>query len=58
MLNVATATREELETAACCEPGLYEMFDEQRLLNEGYTVEELREIIGQWIEAGDECAAS
>ena len=35
--------------------GLYEMFDEQRFLNNDYTLEELIEITSNWVIAGDEC---
>lgn len=51
MLNIDTATRDELETAAVCEPGLYEMFNERRLLDGLYPTEELRDIIRGWIMA-------
>jgi hypothetical protein len=52
-----TTSRRDLETAICMEDDLYAQFDEQRLLNNGYTTEELRSIVVGWIEAGDECAA-
>ena len=52
-------TREQLEEIVVCgEASLYRLFDEHRLLNAGYTAEELREIIRGWIEAGDECASA
>lgn len=51
MLNIDTASRDELETAAVCEPGLYEMFDEARLLTGAYLTEELRAIVRAWIIA-------
>lgn len=50
-------SREELETLIVCgEKSLYNMFDEKRLLNGGYTTEQLRNIVTTWIEIGDECA--
>lgn len=58
MLNIATATKTELETEICCNSELYGLVDEQKLLSEQYTLEELREIISAWIEAGDECSAA
>ena len=51
MLNIDTATRDELETAAICEPGLYEALDEEKLLNGGYETDALRDAIREWIEA-------
>jgi hypothetical protein len=52
-------TREQLEEIIVCgEASLYRLFDEQRLLNAGYTAEELYEIIRGWIEASDECASA
>ena len=35
--------------------GLYEMFNEQKFLNNDYTLEELIEITSNWVIAGDEC---
>jgi hypothetical protein len=52
-----TTTRNDLEAAICSEADLYAQFDERRLLNNGYTTDELRSIVVNWIEAGDECAA-
>lgn len=49
MLDIDNATRDELETAAVCEPGLYEAFNEERLLGGKYSTDELRDIIRGWI---------
>jgi hypothetical protein len=49
--------RRKLEEAIVSDPDLYAQFDEQRLLNNGYTTEQLRSMIIEWIAAGDECAA-
>lgn len=51
-MNIDTATQLELETEIVTgEDSLYAMFDEQRLLNNGYTVEELRAICREWVLA-------
>jgi hypothetical protein len=52
-----TTTRHKLEEAIVSDPDLYAQFDEQRLLNDGYTTEQLRSIAVSWVIAGDECAA-
>ena len=50
MLNVDTATYQELQDEICTnDDGLYEMFNEEKFLSDGYTVEELREITVKWI---------
>jgi len=51
-----TTSREKLEVAILAEDSLYAQFDEQKLLNGGYTTEELRAVVVGWIEAGDELA--
>lgn len=48
--------RADLEIAILSEDGLYAEFDEQKLLNGGYTTEELRTKVIGWIEAGKEFA--
>lgn len=48
--------REDLEFAIIENDDLYQSINEQRFLNNGYTTEELREIITKWIEEGDECS--
>lgn len=53
-MNIDTATRRELENMIVLEDGLYERFDEQKLLSQQYTDSELRAIIRQWITDGDE----
>lgn len=52
-----TTSRVDLEAAIVSDSDLYAQFDEQRLLNNGYTTEQLRSMIIEWILAGDECAA-
>jgi len=54
MTNIDTANRIDLEGVIISEEGLYEIFDEKRLLNSGYTTEEIREIVREWIVKGDE----
>lgn len=49
-------SREDLQIAILNERALYAMVDEAKFLNDGYSSEELYEIIGAWVEAGDECA--
>ena len=49
-------SRADLEGIIVSEPGLYAQFNETRLLNDGYTTQEMLQIIQAWIEAGDECA--
>jgi hypothetical protein len=53
----AATPREDLEAAILADASLYASLDENKLLNDGYTTEELREAIASWIEAGDECRA-
>jgi len=50
--------RTELEAVIIGDDQLYRTFDEARLLNDGYTTEEMREIVVAWISAGDECGAA
>jgi hypothetical protein len=49
-------TREELEMAILQHDELYASFDEVKLLDGGYTTEELLDATIAWIESGDECA--
>jgi len=49
------SSRADLEAAILLEPELYATFDEQKLLNDGYSDDELLAGIRAWIEAGDEC---
>lgn len=51
-------SREDLEAAIINDAGLYRQFDETKLLNDGYSTDELRQAVVAWIEAGDECAAA
>lgn len=53
-MNIESMTREELEGEIVAEKTLYAMFDEARLLDGSYTIEEMREIVAQWIEEGSE----
>jgi hypothetical protein len=52
-----TTSRQALEAVILENDSLYKQLDEQRLLNKGYTTEELCTAVVSWIEAGDECAA-
>jgi hypothetical protein len=55
MKMIDKMTREELETEIVLnEKGLYEMFDEKKLINKEYTLEELVEITTEWIIEGNE----
>jgi len=54
MIDIATATKAELEGEIVGEASLYAMFDESRLLNDGYSVEEMREICHAWVLEGSE----
>ncbi len=56
MLIDENTSREDLETAIVTEDGLYEQFDEAKLLSGDYSREELLGGIVRWIEAGDEAA--
>ena len=49
-------SRADLEAAIVNDANLYAQFNEKRLLADGYSTEELRQIIEAWILAGDECA--
>lgn len=55
-MNVDTASRSDLEVAILEEDGLYNSLDEERFLAGGYSDDELRDAIREWILAGDECA--
>jgi hypothetical protein len=55
MVHIEKLTREELENEILFNnDGLYEQFDEKRLLNHEYTREELIEITTNWIIEGNE----
>lgn len=55
MAHINTMTREQLENEILFNSdGLYEQFDEGKLLNHGYTHEELIEITTNWIIEGNE----
>jgi hypothetical protein len=56
-INEATS-RADLEATIVGDASLYASFDEARLLNSGYSDDELRAGITAWIEAGDECGAA
>ena len=51
-------SREDLQCIILNDRGLYNMFDEERFLDDDYTTTELRERIAEYIEAGDECAGA
>jgi hypothetical protein len=55
-MQLETMSRGDMEMAVIEEDGLYSRFDEAQLLAGGYTDEEMRQVIGQWIEDGDETA--
>lgn len=57
LMNLADMTRADLEIAIIENDVLYRSFDEPRLLAGGYSDNELRAVITEWIAAGDECAA-
>ena len=57
MLIDHTTSRQDLEMVILENDSLYYQLDEQRLLGKGYTTEQLRTAVLNWIEAGDECAA-
>ena len=50
-----SASRTELEGVIVGDGALYAQFNETRLLNDGYTTDEMRQIVMAWIAAGDEC---
>lgn len=55
MKNITKLTKEELENEILFNnDGLYEQFDEQKLLNHGYSHDELVEITTNWIIEGNE----
>jgi hypothetical protein len=63
MMNLKDMTRNDLESEILCDDGeLWAAIDEPKLLlgdtPGGYTTEELREIVSNWINNGDECAGS
>ena len=51
-----TMSQVDLEIVILENSDLYAMFDEQRLLNSEYSLEQMKEIVGTWIEQGDECS--
>ncbi len=55
-MDIRTLTKEQLQNEILFnDDGLYEQFDEARLLNGEYTREEMLEIFGNWIQQNDEC---
>ena len=48
-------SREDLEMEILKNDDLYEIFDEEKLLNRTYTDDELRKIVHEWILDNDEC---
>ena len=53
---ISEMTRSEMEVAIIADKFLYAQFDERRLLDGGYSDEQMREVMQAWVEAGDECA--
>ena len=49
-------TQAELEVAILSDKSLYAEYNEDRLMNGGYTLEQMKEIAQAWVEAGDECS--
>ena len=54
MTLLETATRQELELYILSERSLYAKFNEQRLLDGQYTLDELREVCQEWVEDAPE----
>ena len=54
MILIETATRQELELYILSERSLYAKFNEQRLLDGRYTLEEMREVCQEWVEEAPE----
>lgn len=53
-MNIDQMTQAQLEGEIVAEPSLYAKFDETRLLNGGYTLDQMREVVREWItEAPD-----
>lgn len=49
-MNITAATYKELqEEIICNNDGLYEQFNEEKFLNDEYTLEELKSITSNWI---------
>lgn len=48
--------RAEMQCQFINEPSLWAMIDEARFLAEGYSDDEMRVIITEWVTAGNECA--
>ena len=54
-INIDELTKEQLlDEIVCNDDGLYEEYEEIRLLNDGYTKKELVEIATNWIIKNDE----
>lgn len=57
MILLDNLSKEELETEiACNDDGLYEEYNEKKLLAGEYTREEILEVAAAWILAGNEAA--
>lgn len=54
MILLETATQQELELYILSERSLYAKFNEQRLLDGKYSVEELRQVCQEWVEEAPE----
>ncbi len=50
MIMIETATRQELENYILVERSLYAKFDEQRLLNGSYSIDDMRDVCMAWVE--------
>lgn len=51
---LANMSRADMEVEILDNDSLYAKFDEARLMNSEYTDEEMRAVIQEWIEEGDE----
>ena len=56
--NLETMTRSDMECEILCNEELEKQFDQTRLYSNGYSDDEMRDVIREWIIAGDECAAA
>lgn len=57
MIDLNTITKQDLESEIICNSDLndfYKTLDEQRFLNEGYSREELVNLLENWLEVNSE----
>ena len=53
-MNILAMSYNELASEIILEPTILALVDEQKLLNNGYQLSELQEIVSNWILAGEE----